>query len=458
MRNDQFGYDVSVSSPEAAKAWDAMVMAFLAHAAKTPEYLGAVLKDAPDFAMAQATKGLFFLMLGRRELTQTAQEAYAAAKASVRVTTPTARELGYVKALGAWLNGHPSSAIEEMEIILAHCPEDALAMKISHAIRFILGDAAGMRRSVESVLGSYDLNHPARGYAFGCHAFGLEETGEYARAETTGRMGLSLSPDDAWGLHAVAHVHDMTCNSRSGLDWLTGRESAWAHCNNFRYHVWWHKALMHLDQGEIDAVFALYDTEIRKEQTDDYRDISNATSLLSRLELDGVNVGNRWEELADISERRTEDACLIFADLHYLLALIGGDRKKATHDMLARLQHDAKATSESEMKARMATPGLSAATGLEAFGEGDYKTAFLNLGRARRSMRLAGGSHAQRDVFERLTIDAAIRGGFLDEAEGILRERTTQRAGRQDNYAAARMDLITASRGSWDQAERLPAE
>lgn len=458
MRSDQFGYDISVSSPEAAKAWDAMVMGFLAHAAKTPEYLGVVLKEAPDFAMAQATKGLFFLMLGRRELNQTAQEAYAAATAAAQAHAPTLREMGYVKALGAWLDGRPSMAIQEMETVLSNCPEDALAMKISHAIRFILGDAAGMRRSVEKVLTSYDVTHPARGYAFGCHAFALEETGDYARAEATGRMGLSLSSDDAWGLHAVAHVHDMTCNSRLGLDWLTGRESAWAHCNNFRYHVWWHKALMHLDQGEIDSVFALYDTEIRKDKTDDYRDISNATSLLSRLELEGVNVGNRWEELADISERRTEDACLIFADLHYLLALIGGDRKKAIHAMMARMHRDAKATSDSEMNARMAVPGLSAATGLEAFGEGDYKTAFLNLGRARKSMQLAGGSHAQRDVFERLTIDAAIRGGFLDEAEGILYERTTQRAGRQDNYAAARMDLIAASRGSWDQAGRLPAE
>ncbi|SLN42557.1 hypothetical protein PEL8287_02113 [Roseovarius litorisediminis] len=458
MRSDQFGYEMSITSPEAAKAWDAMVMAFLAHAARTPEYLGAALKEAPDFAMAHATKGLFFLMLGRRELTETAQDAFVAAKAAADASSQTEREMGYVRALGAWLDGHPSRSIHEMETILKHCPEDALAMKISHAIRFILGDSAGMRRSVEAVLTAYDTKHPARGYLFGCHAFSLEETGEYARAETAGRMGLSLVSDDAWGLHAVAHVHDMTGNSKAGLDWLTGRENAWAHCNNFRYHVWWHKALMHLDQGEIDTVFALYDSQIRKDQTDDYRDISNATSLLSRLELEGVDVGNRWEELADLSERRTEDGCLVFADLHYLLALIGGDRKQAVQDMLARLHRDAKATSESEMKARMATPGLSAATGLEAFGEGDYKTAFYNLGRARHNMQMAGGSHAQRDVFERLTIDAAIRGGFLEDAEAILRERTAQRAGRQDNYAAVRMDLISASRGNWNQADRLPAE
>jgi tetratricopeptide (TPR) repeat protein len=435
-----------------------MVLAFLAHATATPEHLGTVLSEAPGFAMAHATKGLFCLMLGRSEMNETAQEAYQAALACAREGSPTAREMGYVRGLGAWLDGRPSETVREMEAVLARWPEDALAMKISHATRFILGDRHGMRASVEALLPAYDAQNPARGYLFGCHAFCLEETGDYARAETAGRMGLSLSPDDAWGLHAVAHVFDMTCNARAGLDWLEGREGAWAHCNNFRYHVWWHKALMHLDQGEIDSVFALYDHEIRQDKTDDFRDISNGTSLLMRLELEGHDVGDRWEELADISERRADDACLIFADLHYMLALVGDNREAAIKRMMARLHRDAKKTNAGELMARMANPGLSAATGLEAFGEGDYKTAFLNLGRARRSMQLAGGSHAQRDVFERLTIDCAIRGGFLDEAETILEERAVQRAGRLDSYASTRLDLINASRGDWDEADRLPAE
>ncbi|EAQ24615.1 tetratricopeptide repeat protein [Roseovarius sp. 217] len=458
MRIDQFGYELTISSPTAAEAWDKMVLAFLAHAAKTPEYLGSVLSQEPDFAMAHATKGLFFLMLGRREMTETAQEGYRAAQEAALRSAPTAREMGYIRGLGAWLDGRPSETVREMEAILTRWPEDALAMKISHATRFIMGDGKGMRASIEALLPAYDAKNPARGYLFGCHAFSLEETGDYARAETAGRLGLSLSPDDAWGLHAVAHVFDMTANARAGLNWLEGREHAWAHCNNFRYHVWWHKALMHLDQGEIDAVLDLYDTEVRRDHTDDFRDISNATSLLMRLELEGVNVGHRWDELTDIAERRTEDACLLFADLHYLLALIGGNRDVAVKRMLARMHRDAKQTNAGELLARMANPGLSAATGLEAFGEGDYKTAFLNLGRARRSMQLAGGSHAQRDVFERLTIDAAIRAGFLDEAENFLHERTAQRAGRLDSYASARLELISGSRVDWDEAGRLPAE
>ncbi len=457
MYQDVFGQDNSLKTRAAGESWDQMLLAFMAHGAATPKHLGAVLEAEPDFALGQAVKGMFYLLLGRSELIDTAREALGLAEASITMTPVSAREQSFVKALSAFLAGQPSVAIEHFEDVLKMHPGDTLAMKLSHAVRFVLGDGVGMRASVENVMHSYGPDHVGRGYMMGCHAFTLEETGEYGRAETVGRMGLAISPDDAWGLHAVAHVYDMTANAAGGIKWLTGREQAWAHCNNFRYHVWWHKALMHLDLGEADTVLALYDTEIRQDKTDDYRDISNATSLLSRLELDGYDVGDRWEELAELSANRTEDGQLIFADLHYLLALIGGERKDAIRTMMGRMHRDAKAKSR-EMDAMMETPGLSAAAGLEAFGEADFKTAFLNLARARRTMQLAGGSHAQRDVFERLTIDSGIRAGFLDEAEAILKDRTAKRAGKEDGYAAARMSLIAEGRDASGCAERVPAE
>ncbi len=57
-------------------------------------------------------------------------------------------------------------------------------------------------------------------------------------------------------------------------------------------------------------------------------------------------------------------------------------------------------------------------------------------------MQGAGGSHAQRDVFERLTIDAGLRAGCLSDAEAMLADRTARRGGHEDGYAAARRRLI----------------
>ncbi|MEM9550773.1 MAG: tetratricopeptide repeat protein [Pseudomonadota bacterium] len=455
MKHDIFGQETSLAHQGSVEDWNACMLAFLAHSATTPQHLGRVLEAEPGFALGHAVKGMFYILLGRRELYDTAIDALQVARTAEAQAKITKREQRYVRALEIWLGGQPSGAIDELEAVLLDHPEDTLAMKLSHAIRFVLGDAKGMRQSVERVMPAYAPEHAGRGYLLGCHSFALEETGEYQRAEIAGRQALWMAPDDAWGLHAVAHVHDMTANAAQGIEWLTGREAAWEHCNNFRYHVWWHKALMHLDLGQTDLVLDLYDREIRKDQTDDYRDISNATSLLMRLELDGVNVGDRWEELSDISATRTEDGCLIFADLHYLLALTGDRRPDAATRMLRRIAQDA--SKNDEVSARMGDPGLAAANGLEAFGDARYCDAFHNLSSARGAMQLAGGSHAQRDVFERLTIDAGIRAGLLDQAELILNERQAKRAGREDGYTAARRALIAAGRGE-ETVQSVPAQ
>ena len=453
MRQDRFGCAIMTASPEAAAAWDAMAMAFLAHGAATPTHLGAALEADPGLAAAHAAKGLFSLLLGRRELTAVARDALAAARRAAAARPVSRREAHYVEALAEWLAGRPSGAVARMDAVLAREPHDALALKIGHAIRFVLGDGRGMRVALEAVLPAYGTDHPAHGYALGCHAFALEETGEYAKAEARGRAGLDWAPDDAWGLHAVTHVHDMRGDAAVGLAWLEGRDAAWAHCNNFRYHVWWHKALMLLDLGRTEEALAVYDAEVRAERTDDYRDLSNAASLLMRLELEGVGVGDRWEELADLSERRSGDGCLIFADLHYMLALVGGRREEAVAALLARLARDARAEGD-ETAERMARPGLPAAEGLAAFGAGHHATAFDQLLQARPAMQLAGGSHAQRDVFERVTVEAGLRSGRIEGAEAVLMDRLRRRGGREDGYHATRMALIARARAD---AAALPA-
>jgi hypothetical protein len=249
MLSDFCGNTVSLDTPDAVQSWDRMQRAFLAHGAGTADHLAKALDLAPGFAMGHAVKGLFMLMLGRRELVGVAVDALATANQCLVGGGATDRERAYLAALEAWIMCRPSMAVAAMERIVAAHPRDALAVKIDHAIRFILGDGTGMRRAIDRSLPGFN-DHPARGYILGCHAFALEETGDYAAAERTGHTALELAPDDAWGLHAVAHVHDMTGRAADGLRWFAGREAAWAHCNNFRYHVWWHKALMHLDLGQ----------------------------------------------------------------------------------------------------------------------------------------------------------------------------------------------------------------
>ena len=288
---DMCACPVTQSSPTALGDWNGVIHGLLSHGQQTPVHLGRLMEAEPDFAMGHAARGLFCLMTGRAEVIAPAHAALAAAKAAAADTAITARETGWITALELWLGGKPTAAVDAVKHILRALPHDTLSAKLSHGIRFMLSDGAGMRRSVERVLDAHTADHAGRGYLLGCHAFTLEETGEYARAEAVGVEGLSLTTDDAWGLHAVAHVHDMTVRPDCGIALIENNAAAWDRSNNFRYHVWWHKALLHMERVELDIALGLYDAQIRADKTDDYRDISNATSLLMRLELEGMNIG-----------------------------------------------------------------------------------------------------------------------------------------------------------------------
>ena len=444
MKTDICNAPLSLKTDAALVSWNGMVRAFLAHQAATPQHLGAVLTTEPDFVMGHAARGLFSLMMGRSELWQVAEDARTAAHTALAAGPITPREQGWLTALDRWLADSPTGAIAAIEDVLTAHPNDTLSVKVSHAIRFILGDAKGMRASIERVLSAHGDDHPLCGYVMGCHAFTLEETGDYAAAEKSGRAALIHAPDDAWGLHAVAHVHDMRAEPDAGISLIEDNNSAWDQSNNFRYHVWWHKALLHMDRGELDVALALYDSQIRIEKTDDYRDISNATSLLMRLELEGIDAGNRWEELAEFSENRVEDGCLVFADLHYMLALSGAEKGAAKQEMSARFAREARQSGD--MATRVADPGVNALAGLNAFAEGRYGDAFIQLADARPKMQTIGGSHAQRDVFERMTIDAGLRAGHFDATETILLERLALRAGHEDRFTATRFDRLSRAR------------
>jgi hypothetical protein len=253
----------------------------------------------------------------------------------------------------------------------------------------------------------------------GMHAFGLEESGAYEQAERTGRRAVEINAGDAWAVHAVAHVMEMQGRLEEGVAWTSDTEAGWRGCNNFGFHVWWHRALFLLELGRHDAVLDLYDRSIRAESTEEYLDIVNATALLWRLEDEGVDVGRRWDELADRAEGRTRDHLLAFVDAHFMMALAAGNRADAAKTMLQSMAA-APAGTEQAVFREVGAPLCEA---ILAYRAKDYARAADLLLPVRYGIRRLGGSHAQRDVFARMLIESAIRSGRLKLARALLAER-----------------------------------
>ncbi|WP_342361458.1 tetratricopeptide repeat protein [Terrarubrum flagellatum] len=421
--------------------WMSLTEDFLGHARTTPERLAKLLTADPHHVLGWCAKGFFSILLARREMQAPADEALRMARRALMLRGGTRRERDYVLALGEAASGHFAKAAVALDLIQEADPDDSFAPKLSHALRFMLGDSRSMHAAIHAAVARIDPAHPHLGYLMGCQAFALEENGRYADAERIGREAVLRAPRDAWGVHAVAHVHEMTGQARAGVEWLTTHEGNIGHCNNFGGHVFWHLALFRLELGDAAGALALYDSRVRAERTEDFRDIANAASLLGRLAIEGVVVGDRWEELADIAERRISDHSLVFAELHYALALAGAGRS----DKAAALADALEAAEGSREQDHLARAiGATMADAIRAWGQGEHARAAAELLATRSQRQRIGGSHAQRDIFEQITIDALIKSGRRDEARMLLGERLAARS--RNRFAEQRLSSAFAVR------------
>ena len=440
--HDRRGLAVTAAGPDAVHHLDDAVRCLLAHSRHTPTALSRALEADPDFVLAHAAKGFLMKILGQAAFDPVARTCLDIADRALDERGGTDRERAFVAGLRALCNGDFVDAICHLERQLPENPHDALAIKLSHALRFMLGDAQGMRASTHRYLLAWHDGMPDFGFLLGCHAFGLEETAEYAEAERVGRRAVDLEPTDAWGFHAVAHVMEMTERPKDGLAWLAANEAGLAETNNLAGHVWWHRALFHLSLGDLDAALALHDTRIRAERTDDFRDIANGASLLWRLQALGGEVGDRWEELADLAEQHVGDHAVCFADSHYVMALVGAGRSP---DNLVGSMRDCARTATGTQGEILADVALPLAEAQAATGRGDLAEALAAFRRLRPTVRRIGGSHAQRDVFELMTIEAAIAAGDRPTAIGLLNDRLRVRPGNA--WALARLAQLGAGSG-----------
>jgi len=149
----------------------------------------------------------------------------------------------------------------------------------------------------------------------------------------------------------------------------------------------------------------------------------DATAMLWRLNLRGVEVGDRWKELADAWEPLAADAHYAFNDAHAMMAFVADRRDDAARTLLAAQR--ARAEQGSGTNAAMTREvGLPVCVALAAFGRGEWDVVIEMLRPVRLVAQRFGGSHAQRDILSLTLIEAALRGGESKLARALAAERT----------------------------------
>ncbi|MCA3304141.1 MAG: tetratricopeptide repeat protein [Roseomonas sp.] len=443
MPQDQHGLAITSASDAATRAYDHVVTGYLKYRADTPARMKALLEADGDMPMARVLQSALTLLGYKAALLPAAREA--AATATRLAAKASAREAAHAAAVTAWAAGDLDQALAGWEAILRDHPHDILAFRLHHFNAFWLGRAGTMQRVVDGVYPRWTAALPAYGSILACRCFAHEECGNYQVAEESGRAAIDLDPGDLWAAHAVAHVMEMQGRRGEGIAWLSGLEKNWEGASNLAHHLFWHRAMYHLERAEAEDVLALYDKGFRNLQSplteaapDLYIDVQNAASMLFRLQRQGVNVGARWEELADKAEARIGDCLSAFTLPHWMMALVAAGRFQAAARLLDGIR-DAIAAGGT-LAPILRDAALPVCEAVLAHGRGDHARAVTVMRPAIGVMHRMGGSHAQQDVLEQLFLDAAIKAVMLADAR-LLLERVAGRhpvpPERRVGYASA---------------------
>uniref|UniRef100_A0A667GDD5 Tetratricopeptide repeat domain 38 n=1 Tax=Lynx canadensis TaxID=61383 RepID=A0A667GDD5_LYNCA len=389
------GLPLSTTSNEACKLFDATLTQYVKWT--NDKSLGGIegclskLKAAdPTFAMGHAiSNGL--VLIGTGSSVRLDRELDLAVKTMVEVskTQPlTQRERLHVSAVEAFAKGNFSRACELWEQILWDHPTDMLALKFSHDAYFYLGYQEQMRDSVARIYPFWTPDIPLSSYVKGIYSFGLMETNFYDKAE-------KLAKEDS----------DMLA------------------CHNY-----WHWALYLIEKGEYEAALTIYDTHILPslKASGAMLDVVDSCSMLYRLHMEGVSVGERWQDVLSVTQKHSRDHILLFNDVHFLMASLGARDPQTTQELLTTLQDASESPGENCQHLLARDVGLPLCRALVEAENGNPDRVVELLLPIRYRIVQIGGSNAQRDVFNQLLIHAALNcasGVHKNVARSLLMER-----------------------------------
>jgi tetratricopeptide (TPR) repeat protein len=415
-RVDSWGVPVATASATAEQHLATALRDFIRLTNDPVGSLEAALRADPDWGLALAFRSYLDIFSQRAHGVRAAVDRLSAHAESLAHAPE--RERLHAQAAWRWAHNDLEGALRTLGAAIVLNPRDLLAIRIAHDLSFFLGDGKSLRDVVARALFAWTPEDDAYGLLQGMYAFGLEENGEYARAERSARLALELDQGDVWATHALTHVLEMQGRVREGEAFLEESGPYWRD-SFFAVHNWWHLSLFYIESNKLDGALALYDGPIRQRRSEEWLDLVDACALLWRLSLLGINIGNRAQELAVILEQRITEAIYPFNDMHAVMAFSLSGRHSLADTLIT---HRSQSTSGSAQFA-LERAGLDLLRGFSSFARGNYDQASMHLWRARPNTSVIGGSHAQRDVVDQTLLVSCARGADASATALLSSER-----------------------------------
>ena len=385
----------------AKQSYDAAVLALRMQRGDALGQVRAAAREDARFVAAHQLEA--WILLSSRDLRQFRAAGHVRNRL---VGMPMSRHEGlHAAAITVATGGDYAAAVRLLDRIVAEYPRDLVALMMAHVLDYYVGDTEALLRRSSRALPHWSPADPAYHTVLGLHAFALEESGDYAAAESAAKQALELEPRDIRAHHVVTHVLEMQGRADEGIHWMGARSAWWTGGGASSTHLWWHLALHQLELGRERLALEVYD---RRLHGGALSELIDAASLLWRLHLTGYDVGGRFAPLAARWEPYAEDAHCAFNDLHAMMSFVGAGRWDLVERLLAaQARRVARPYGANHDMTRLA--GLPAARALAAYGRQDYAQTEAILRALPPVAHRIGGSHAQRDVLQLTRAAAAQR-------------------------------------------------
>jgi tetratricopeptide (TPR) repeat protein len=371
----------------------------------------------PGNAFVNACAAAVHLALEARSGVVAAQP-YLAAMRRARATANEREDL-FVRAVEAWSADDLRGALTHFLEIAQRFPADIASAKWAQYHAFNLGDANAMLRAAKAVLPA----HGETAEAWSMFAFAAEQAGHVPQAEEAALQALALKATDPWAHHALAHVYDSRGEIDRAIGFLRANAGAWEDRSIFvREHNWWHLCLCHIAAASEAEALATFDRHLWGAWPEFGQEQIGAISALWRLELAGVDVGDRWGAIVAAVRDRGTEHLLPFHDLHYVYALA---RAGAAGEADAFLRSMARRNDRTGVWISVALP---ASAGIVAHARGSHARAAELLGSAMSGLALIGGSRTQRDLFRKAWIASSLNSGNAQLKSLLLQPLTNREA------------------------------
>ncbi len=423
--HDKTGLALSPVDPESLERYEAAVDSLHGHREDVHSKIDQLLTLDPLFVAGHCLRAAALILGSEMPIgTRLTETIRSIEQLNGRATD---RERRHCAAARAWAKGNVIEATQRYGELVIDYPRDSVALQVTHALDFRLGQRMMLRDRIAQVLPHWDASVPGYGYVLGMYAFGLEECGEYARAEDLAYRSLALEPLNAAAVHVVAHVMEMQGRTLEGIEWLNANRQLWSTNPGFAIHIAWHLALFHIDTGDTQTALAIYDEEIAPSAANCVNALIDASALLWRLSIRGVELQQRWHDLADCWSREPLAGQRAFTLVHAVMAFAAAGRTLRAQHVSELLRRDARtrdANIEDDLKI-----ALPLSESLQAFSRRDYSNAVEGITTVRVIADRCGGSVAQCDLIHLTLIEAALRcrRAALAQAQALAAERTARK-------------------------------